>query len=79
MKRISSYLKELISYGICDKKVSKWCFNYFKQKKKGLVNLFMIKKLAKKSLSDQSYFEVILDETALMAKIIGNSTELTEK
>lgn len=39
--RISAHLKELMGYGISEKKVSKWCLNYFEQKK-GVLELFML-------------------------------------
>ena len=39
----------------------------------------MLRKMSKKSLCDQMYNEAIFDETALMAKVIGNSNDLNDK
>lgn len=52
VQRICSCLKELVSYGISEKNVNKWSYSYFQQKKKGLMEIFMKRKVLKKSLSD---------------------------
>lgn len=79
MDKICISLKELKSVDSAEKKIHKWCKNYFDEKKKDLIDIFMKKINKKKSLKDEVIHLVIFEKDIILDRLSKAILPMSEK